>query len=89
MSSMPQTDTPPPAPETTTLKLTAVGDAVAMILPQAMLDRLQLHEGDFLSVTSTAQGFEAKAADEIFAEQMKVAEGVMRDNYDVLRRLAE
>ena len=42
-----------------------------------------------LSVSETPDGIELRAYDEEFAEDMAIAERVMRENRDLLRKLAE
>ena len=54
-----------------------------------MLEHLRVQKGDLLHVTEVPDGFKIQALDETFASQMEVAEGVMRDDRDILRRLAE
>ncbi len=73
----------------TSVKVTTVGNSVGIVLPKELLEHLQVGEGDTLLVLETPNGFELKPYDEEFAKQMEVAEGVMRKNRDVLRRLAE
>lgn len=92
MSQAPQNPAPDPghpAPQRTTLKLTTVGSSTGVILPKAMLEHLRVQKGDLLHVTEVPDGFKITALDEEFARQMEVAEGVMRERRDVLRRLAE
>jgi len=48
-----------------------------------------VEKGDTLYVTETPDGVELRAFDEEFAEQMSIAEQVMREDRDVLRKLAE
>ena len=72
-----------------TVKLTAVGNSTGIILPRELLDRLRLKKGDTLHVLETPNGVELTSFDPEFARQMDVAERVMRDDRDVLRRLAE
>ena len=74
---------------TTTLKLTRIGNSTGVILPKEILDRLRVGKGDVLSVLETSNGFEITPYDPEFAAQMEVAEQVMREDRDVLRRLAE
>ncbi len=76
-------------PKRTTLKLTTIGSSTGVILPKAMLEHLRVQKGDLLHVTEVPDGFKIQALDETFASQMEVAEGVMRDDRDILRRLAE
>ncbi len=73
----------------TTLKLTRIGNSTGVILPREMLDRLRVDKGDTLSVIETPSGFEITPYDPEFAAQMEVAERVMREDRDVLRKLAK
>jgi len=74
---------------TAKLKITTVGNSVGVVLPKDILERLRVDKGDMLTVTETPDGIELRAFDEEFAEQMAVAERVMREDRDVLRKLAE
>jgi putative addiction module antidote len=74
---------------TTNLKITTVGNSVGVVLPKEILERLRVQKGDTLYVTETPDGIELRAYDEEFAEQMAIAEQVMREDRDVLKRLAE
>ena len=74
---------------TTTLKLTKIGNSTGVILPRELLDRLRVGKGDVLSVLETPHGFELTPYDPEFAAQMDVAERVMREDRDVLKKLAE
>lgn len=73
----------------TKLKITTVGNSVGVVLPKDILERLHLQKGDTLHVIETPNGIELTPYDPEFAEQMAAAEKVMRENRDVLRRLAE
>lgn len=72
-----------------TLKLTAVGKATAVVLPQDILQRLRVEEGDTIFALETANGIELTPYNPEFARQMEVAEQVMREDRAVLRKLAE
>ncbi|MCA9231674.1 MAG: AbrB/MazE/SpoVT family DNA-binding domain-containing protein [Planctomycetales bacterium] len=72
-----------------TVKVTTVGNSVGIILPKELLERLRINKGDVLHVTETPKGVELTPYDEEFAQQMEVAEKVMRQDRDVLRKLAE
>ena len=74
---------------TSTLKITTVGNSVGVVLPKAILERLRVEKGDTLFVVETPDGIELRAFDPEFAEQMAAAEKVMREDRDVLRKLAE
>ena len=71
------------------LKITTVGNSVGVVLPREILERLRVGKGDSLFVTQTPDGVELRAFDEEFAEDMAIAERVMRENRDLLRKLAE
>ena len=73
----------------TTLKLTTVGNSTGLILPKELLEKYRLNKGDSLQITEVQDGFTLKPYDAEFARQMEIAEKVMRDNRDLLRRLAE
>ena len=73
----------------TTLKLTTIGNSTGIILPKEILQRLRVDKGDKLYVIETANGIELTAYNPEFAEQMETAERVMREDRDVLRRLAD
>ena len=74
---------------TAKLKITTVGNSVGVVLPKEILERLRVQKGDTLYVTETPDGIELRPYDAEFAEQMAIAEQVMREDRDVLRKLAE
>lgn len=71
------------------LKVTTVGSSAGVVLPKEILKRLRVEKGDLLYAIETPNGIELTAYDPEFAEDMAVAEKVMRDNRDLLRKLAE
>ena len=71
------------------LKITTIGNSVGVVLPREILERLRVEKGDTLYAMETPNGIELTAYDEEFAEDMAVAERVMRENRDLLRKLAE
>ena len=71
------------------LKITTIGNSVGVVLPREILARLRVEKGDTLYAIETPNGIELTAYDEEFAEDMAVAERVMREDRDVLRKLAE
>lgn len=73
----------------TKLKITTVGNSVGVVLPREILERLRVEKGDSLFATETPEGIELRAYDEEFEEDMAVAEQVMRENRELLRKLAE
>lgn len=73
----------------TTVKVTTVGNSTGIVLPTEVLNKLGVENGDVLHVIETANGIELTPYDPELARQMDVAEQVMRQNRDVLRKLAE
>lgn len=71
------------------LKITAIGNSAGVILPRELLARLRLQKGDELFALETPDGIRLTAFDPSLAEQMEVAEKVMREDRAVLRKLAQ
>jgi putative addiction module antidote len=72
-----------------TVKLTTVGSSTGIVLPKELLERLRVSKGDVLHVVETPRGIELSPYDPDFSEQMTIAEEVMREDRNVLRKLAE
>jgi putative addiction module antidote len=73
----------------TTVKVIPVGNSSGVILPKETLARLNVQRGDTLYITEGPQGIRLIPFDEEFARQMEAAREIMRENRDVLQRLAE
>jgi putative addiction module antidote len=73
----------------TTVKVTTVGNSAGIVLPREVLDRLRVGKGDVLYVLETPNGIELTAYNPEVAAQLEAAEHVMREDRDVLRKLAE
>lgn len=73
----------------TTLKVTTVGNSTGVVLPRELLQRLRVDRGDTLYVLETPNGIELTPYDPQFAKQIEAAEQVMREDRDVLKKLAE
>jgi putative addiction module antidote len=72
-----------------TLKVITVGNSAGVVLPRELLQRLRVEKGDTLFVLETPHGIELVPYDPEFAAQMEAAERVMREDRDVLQKLAE
>jgi len=72
-----------------TLKVTRIGNSTGVVLPKEILQRLRIEKGDILYVLETPHGIELVPYDPDFAVQMEAAEQVMREDRDVLKKLAE
>lgn len=73
----------------TKLRVVTVGNSVGITLPKELLERLRVKKGDSLYAVETPNGISLSPYDPEFAEQMDVAEDVMRRRRNVLRKLAE
>lgn len=71
------------------VKITAIGNSAGIILSKEELAQLNVGKGDSLFITKTPDGFQIAPYDEEFERQMQVAETIMREDRDVLRRLAK
>ncbi len=71
------------------LKITKIGNSEGVILPKELLAKLRLGKGDRLYATETPGGVTLTPYDADFARTMEVAERVMREHRDVLKKLAE
>lgn len=72
-----------------TAKIISIGNSTGIILPKETLARLNVGKGDTLYITEGSQGIRLMRFDQEFATQMEAAREVMRENRDVLQRLAE
>ena len=73
----------------TTLKVTTVGNSTGIVLPRDVLQRLHVDKGDFLYVVDTPNGVELTPYNPEVAQQLDVAEQIMREDRDVLKRLSK
>ncbi len=71
------------------LKITTIGNSAGVILPKELLARLRLEKGDELYALETPDGVKLTPHDPEFAAQMEVAEQIMREDRQVLRKLAQ
>lgn len=73
----------------TTLKIATIGNSVGVVLTEGLLARPRVGKGDAPFAVETPNGIEVTRYDPAFAEQMTAGEDVMREDRDVLRKLAE
>ena len=71
------------------LKITTIGNSAGVILPKELLARLRLEKGDELLVLETPDGIRLTTYDPHLAEEMEVAEQVMRKRRALLSKLAQ
>ena len=72
-----------------TLKLTAIGNSVGVILPKEILSKLGVGKGDTLHAVETADGIRLTTTDPEFEAQMAAARRIMKERRSVLRELAK
>ena len=73
----------------TAVKITQIGNSVGIILPKEVLTQLRVTKGDTLLITPAPDGVQLSPYEAEFANKIEIFEKVMRDNRDVLRKLAE
>lgn len=73
----------------TQVKITSIGNSAGIVLSKELLEKLRVSKGDMLTVTETPNGIELSAYDSEFVLQMEMAEQIMRQDRDVLRKLAQ
>ncbi len=71
------------------LKITSIGNSAGLILPKEILARLRVEKGDELYVLETPDGIRLTTFDPTLAEQMEVADKVMRKRRTLLHKLAQ
>ena len=71
------------------LKVSAIGNSTGVILPKDVLERLRVGRGDELMVRETPDGIVLSPYDPELARQMEVAEKIMREDREILRKLAQ
>lgn len=71
------------------VKLTAIGNSTGVVLPKDVLEKLRVGRGDELLILETPDGIRLTPYDPEFADQMEVAERIMREDRDLLRKLAQ
>jgi putative addiction module antidote len=72
-----------------TLKLTQIGDAIGLILPREVLERLKLEKGDSVFLTETPDGYAITPSSPGLNEQIQVGREFMREHRDTFHQLAK
>ncbi len=71
------------------LRLTAIGNSVGVVLPKEVLTRLKVEKGDILYLLEGPDGLTLTPYQQDFAEQMDVAERILKRYRNALRELAK
>jgi len=72
-----------------TVKLTAIGNSLGVLLPRELLARLRLQKGDTLTVLETPNGIELSPYAPEVCAQLDVLEDMAHQERSTLRLLAE
>lgn len=73
-----------------TFKVTTVGASAGFILTKEAMARLKVQKGDTVYLTEAPEGgYRITPYNPDFERQMKLAEGIMHDDRDILRALAK
>ncbi|MDE1176889.1 MAG: AbrB/MazE/SpoVT family DNA-binding domain-containing protein [Edaphobacter sp.] len=73
----------------TTAKVISIGNSIGIVLPKEIAARLHVEKGDTVYLSENPDGVHLSVYDEALARKLDAMEQVMRENRDVLRRLAE
>jgi putative addiction module antidote len=79
----------PAKPAGRTLKVRKIGNSLGVVLPKDVLAKLNVGEGDELSVSETAQGVALQRDDDEFRAQVEAARRAMKRYRNALRELAK
>ncbi|KRG69830.1 hypothetical protein [Pseudoxanthomonas dokdonensis] len=71
------------------LKITAIGNALGVVLPGEWLARLRLNAGDVLNAAISGDGIELSRFDAQLEDHLAIIEQIMREDDEVLCKLQE
>jgi putative addiction module antidote len=72
-----------------TTSITSIGNSSGIILSKELLAKLRVEKGDKIYITETQNGIELSPYNPELAAQMNLAEEIMREDRDILKKLAE
>jgi len=70
-------------------KIIQFEDLCAVVIPDEMMDEMNLKQGDQFFIDCKGGVISLNLCDEEELKQLETARRIMRDDYDVLKRLAE
>ena len=71
------------------LEIQAIGDSAGVVLPDKVLSRLEVKVGDDVLLTETKDGYQLRSYDPEFERLMEIAERVMSEHHQTLKKLAD
>ena len=69
-------------------KIRAIGNSLGVVIPKAMLDRLQVREGDAVYLVERTEGIEVRVGDPEFARQAELLRDGLRTYRNAMLELA-
>ena len=69
-------------------KIRAIGNSLGVVIPRAMLDRLQVREGDAVYLVERTEGIEVRVEDPEFARQAELLRDGLRTFRNAMTELA-
>lgn len=72
-----------------TAKVLTIGSSSGIVLSKEIMARLKVKKGDLLYISETPSGIELSPYNASLAHKLDTLETVMRENRDVLRKLAK
>ena len=73
----------------TTLTIRRIGNSLGVILPQEIIGKLKVGEGDRITLTESPEGMRITPYDPEFEKQMEISRKGMRKFRNALRELAK
>jgi putative addiction module antidote len=70
-------------------KIRAIGNSCGVTIPKAMLDRLQVREGDAVYLVERTDGIEVRVADPEFEKQAAALREGLSEYRNAMRELAK
>lgn len=70
-------------------KIRAIGNSCGVTIPKAMLDRMQVREGDVVYLVERTDGIEVRAADPEFEKQAAALREGLTQYKNAMRELAK
>jgi putative addiction module antidote len=73
----------------TTVKIISIGNSAGIVLPREVMERLHVEKRDKLFLTETPDGVRLTPYAPGMSAKLAAGEKIMRENREVLRKLAE
>ena len=71
------------------LKVITIGNSLGVVFSKDLLAKLCVKKGDLLYAKETPEGITLTLYNPVFTQEIEEAEKIIRENYDILKKLAE